>query len=367
MSDSPRRGPVRLVICSAQVPFSRGGNEVLVDTLHDQLRARGYAVDVVRLPFSWSPRQQLLQSCLAWRLLDLRTAEGQPVDRVIATRFPSYLIRHPAKVVWLVHQFRQAYDLRGTHYSDVGGAVDDEDLVARIHAMDGRGLGEAQAVHAISQNVAGRLRRHNGLEAGVLYPPPPHGDAYRQEGYGDYVLSVGRLDPLKRVDLLLRSLAATRESSGARAVIAGEGAAGPELRALASKLGLDGRVEWLGRVSDERLLDLYAGARAVYYGPYDEDYGYVTVEAFKCARPVLSWEDAGGVLELVDHGVNGYACAAGKVKAMARCLNDLFAGDELPRRLGEAGRERVRGIGWPAVIEGLTAGLPVPGAEREGA
>ena len=351
----------RICVCGVQVPFVRGGAEVLTETLCDQLRARGFEVELVQLPFSWSPRVQLLKSCLAWRLLDLRMAGERPVDLVIATRFPSYLISHPNKVVWLVHQYRQAYDLLGTRYSDLAARHEDRRLVARIRAMDRRTLAEARAVYAISGNTAARLQRFNGLEAGVLYPPPKLGDAYRCGPCGDYVLAVGRLDALKRFDQLLRALAHCRQDVRCR--IAGDGPEMPALRELVGQLGLEGRVELLGRVGDDHLLDLYAGCRAVYYGPYDEDYGYVTVEAFRSGKPVLTLADSGGVLELVADGVNGFVCPPGAPRKLARRLDQLAADADLAQRLGAAGRERVAGIAWEPVIRALTASLTLPAEE----
>jgi hypothetical protein len=62
--------------------------------------------------------ERLIPSALAWRLLDLEHVNGVPVDQIICTKFPSYAARHPRKVVWLVHQHRQAYDWYGTPLSD---------------------------------------------------------------------------------------------------------------------------------------------------------------------------------------------------------------------------------------------------------
>src|SRR4029078_515854 len=113
-----RRVKPRIVICATQVPFAYGGAEMLGDSLRDELRARDFEVDVAAIPFTWPTRVELLKGSLAWRLVNLEEAGGKRIDRVIATRFPSYLVKHPNKVVWLIHQLRQAYDLLGTPYSD---------------------------------------------------------------------------------------------------------------------------------------------------------------------------------------------------------------------------------------------------------
>lgn len=345
----------RVVIATTQVPFSRGGAELLVESLSDELADRGLAVEVVRLPFSWTRRLDVLKSALAWRLLDLRTLAGEPIDLVIATRFPAYLIRHPNKVVWLIHQFRQVYELKGTPYSEYQDAPEDRRAAAMVRAMDARALSEARALFSISRNTAARLKRFNGLDALPLYPPPKLAGQLRPGRHGDYVFTAGRLDRMKRFDLLLEALAAT--ASPTRAVIAGDGPEAGRLHEMAERAGLLDRVVFAGFVDEARLVDLYAGALAVFYAPYDEDYGYVTVEAMKAGKPVLTTDDSGGVLELVEDGVNGFVAPAGSARRLAQAIDSLAADPALAARLGEAGRRRVEGIGWDEVIESLTGGL----------
>jgi glycosyltransferase involved in cell wall biosynthesis len=146
-------------------------------------------------------------------------------------------------------------------------------------------------------------------------------------------------------------------TSPVRCVIAGEGPEAERLAALAAELGLGARVELPGRVDDERLLSLYAGALAVFYAPHDEDYGYVTVEAFRSRRAMLTTADAGGVLEFVADGVNGLVCAPGSPRELAAALDRLFADRALALRLGEAGHRRVESINWDDVVSRLTARL----------
>src|SRR4030095_2664716 len=107
-----------VVVCEAQVPFVEGGAERLVRALVEQLRAAGYLVERVALPFKWYPKSEILAHAAAWRLLDLSESNGRAIDLVIATRFPTYFARHPNKIVWLIHQYRAAYELAGTQFSD---------------------------------------------------------------------------------------------------------------------------------------------------------------------------------------------------------------------------------------------------------
>jgi glycosyltransferase involved in cell wall biosynthesis len=158
---------------------------------------------------------------------------------------------------------------------------------------------------------------------------------------------------MKRFDLLLRALAARRRPW--RAVIAGEGPDRARLAALAVELGVADRVEWPGRVDDRRLVELYARALAVFYAPFDEDYGYVTLEAFRSERPVVTTADAGGVLEFVRDGENGFVCAPGAEREIAARFDRLFDERGEALRLGRAGAERVAAIGWDRVVERLLA------------
>ncbi len=162
---------MKVCVCGSQVPFVTGGAEALSKALVARLESCGHQADRVDVPFSWSPRLHLLNSALAWRLLSLDGA-GEPPDLAIATRFPSYLVRHPNKVIWLIHQFRQVYELRGGPWSDFSNTPEDEAMVARIHAMDRVAFREARRIYAISRNVAERLQSSLGVEAEVLYPLP---------------------------------------------------------------------------------------------------------------------------------------------------------------------------------------------------
>ncbi|MEP7009441.1 MAG: glycosyltransferase family 4 protein [Acidobacteriota bacterium] len=345
---------LRICVCGVQVPFAYGGAEILVASLADELKRRGHTVDVVSLPFTWPNRVQLFKSCMAWRMLDLSEVDGQRIDRVIATRFPSYVVKHPDKVVWLVHQLRQAYDLRGTGYSDftVEGRGDrDARVVEMLRSMDERTLGEARRVYAISDNVAARLERHNNMKIGTLYPPPRLIDRLAPGEMGDYVFTAGRLNRIKRFDLLIRAMKHTK--TPVRCRIAGTGEEREALEKLIADLRLEDRVELLGWIDDDRAVALYSGALAVFYAPYDEDYGYVTVEACRSAKPVITVADSGGVLEWVADGKTGYVVAPDDPAAIAARLDALYADRALARRLGEAGAEKARDVSWDQVIDGL--------------
>jgi glycosyltransferase involved in cell wall biosynthesis len=340
----------RILICATQVPFVRGGAELLVEGLRDALRQRGHLADIVSLPFAWQPHDLIGRSALAWRLLDLNGVGDLPVDQVICTKFPSYAVRHPRNVVWLVHQHRQAYDWYGTPWSDFANTPEDRAVRELLLRSDRATLGEAQRLFTISHNVGARLKRFNGLDSVTLYPPSRYAERLRSGTYGDYLLSDARLDAAKRLDLLLRALAQTAEP--VRCILIGAGPDRERLEALARELHLGQRVDFRGYVPDQELIDLYAGARAVYYAPFDEDYGFATVQALAAARPVVTTEDAGGVLEFVEDGRNG-CVSVPQPAAIAAQLDALWRDAALAARLGSAGPARVAEITWDRVVDAL--------------
>jgi len=343
--------PVRtILVCEAQVPLVRGGAESHVRQLVDRLRLRGYAVDLVSVPFKWYPKEEILAHAAAWRLLDLSESNGTPIDLVIATKFPSYFARHPRKVAWLIHQYRAAYELCGTVYSDFAHTDLDAGLRQSLVALDTQMLGECRRIYANAGNTARRLEKFNGLKAEPLYHPPRLAERLAPGPYGDYVLSVGRLETVKRHDLAVRALAGVR--APLRLVVAGEGTQDANLRRVAEDLGVSGRVTFEGAVDDERLLALYAGALGVVYTPFDEDFGYVTLEAFLARKPVVTARDSGGPLEFVVDGTNGCVCDPDPA-ALADAFSRLDADRARARALGEAGFERARLVTWDGVVEKL--------------
>jgi glycosyltransferase involved in cell wall biosynthesis len=255
-------------------------------------------------------------------------------------------VRHDNKVVWLIHQFRQAYDRFGTSQSDFTASPEDTRWRELIAEADCTGLGEARRVFTNAKNTADRLARFNGIAAEALYHPPPLAGRYRGDVSRGFALVAGRLDPWKRVDLAIGAAGAGKFAL----VVAGEGPDRARLEGLAEKSG--GSVRFAGRVSDEELLTLYATCGAVIFPPADEDYGYVALEAFLSKKPVVTCTDSGGPLEFVVDGENGRVVAP-EAAALAAAVTDLLANPERSREFGERGLESVRGIRWENAVRAL--------------
>jgi len=339
-----------VVVCEAQVPFVEGGAEIHVRGLVAQLESRGYLVERVALPFKWYPKQEILAHAAAWRLLDLSESNGRPIDLLIGTKFPSYFARHPNKVAWLIHQYRAAYELCGTEYSDFDHIEGDVGLRASLIDLDTKMLGECRRIFANARNTAARLAKFNGLTAEPLYHPPHLADRLRPGPYGDYVLAVGRLETVKRPQLAIEAM--TMVDRPVELWLAGDGTQRANLEAFAAARGVSDRVRFLGAISDDDLLALYAGALAVAYAPFDEDFGYVTLEAFLARKPVITASDSGGTLEFVVDGVNG-AIVEPKPEPLAVAVNQYAASRPRAASHGDAGHARAAGVSWEGVIEKL--------------
>jgi glycosyltransferase involved in cell wall biosynthesis len=337
---------MRIAVCRPQVPFVYGGAELMADQLVAELRARGHEAETVSVPFKWYPGTRVRDQAFLWRLVDLDEADGRPVDRVIATKFPAYCVRHPNKVVWVLHPVRQAYDYDRTELGQFSESPEDRATIQAVARLDRVALGEARKVFATSRNVADRLARSVGIEAPVL-PHPPQSLAFRTAEPEPYVLSVNRLDRAKRIDLLIEAAKADRSL---RIVIAGDGPDRGRLEQLAAPL--DGQVEFTGRVDDERLADLYARCLAVYYAPLDEDFGMVPYEAFLSGKPVVTTNDSGGPLEVVHDRETGVVVAP-EPAALAQACAYLAAHVDEAKAWGVAGKAVAERVTWDACIDAL--------------
>lgn len=343
---------MKIAVVSTVVPFYRGGAEILADAVTARLEGAGHDVRQFRIPFAWEPAPRIVESLLAFRMLDLSAYE-----RVIAFKFPAYCVEHDNKVVWLFHQFRQAYDLWGTPYQGLPSDEAGRAIRRAVVAADEAYLLPAPRLYCNSEITSARLQRFNGREAEVLYAPLVNEDIFHAGDYGDYIFCPSRISGGKRQQLLIEAMAHVR--CDIRLVLAGMPETPATLAALLARveaLGLEDRVRIDPRfIGEAEKAELLAHALGVAYVPFDEDsYGYVTLEAYQALRPVVTCTDAGGVLRLVVHGESGYV-AAPEPRAVAAGFDFLAESRERAAELGRAGLARASslGIGWPRVMERL--------------
>ena len=339
-----------ILICTTQVPFTTGGAESHVEGLRRALVGAGYNAEVAAVPFKWYPPAEIVRGALAWRMLDVTESNGKPIDLVVGMKFPAYTVAHPRKVLWVIHQYRSAYNLWGTPFDDLSTYPDGARVRDLVRHCDERFIPEARKVFANSKTVAERMLRYNRIESEPLYHPPPRADRLRAGAQGDYVFYPSRLEPQKRQELLIEALYFTR--TPVRAVLAGSAQEMAHYESLVRHLGVGDRVSLRGFVGEDELLELYANALAVCYLPFDEDYGYVTLEGMLSSKPVVVPRDGGGATEFVEHGSEGLISDPDP-RALAECLDQLYADRERARRMGERGREKLlsMNLSWENVVE----------------
>jgi glycosyltransferase involved in cell wall biosynthesis len=343
----------RVLVTSAQVPYTRGGAEILVDSLLSALKRADYLADLVQLPFSVLPRENILTNIALWKNLDLNSINNEKIDCVISTKFPSYFVKHQRKVLWLVHQHRQMYDLYRSRFSDFEADVSSEALRRLLLQEDHTALSECSKIYTISQNVTDRLEKYLGIASEVLLPPLPLSGRYYHGETGDYILSVGRICTIKRVDFIIKAL--PQISAKLRLKIVGspdEPLIMDYINQELDRHSLRTRVDFLGRVSEEQLLSLYANAHCVYYAPFDEDYGFVTLEALASHKPVITMSDSGGVLSFINHQQNGLISEP-NVAGLAEAVNLLAQSQTLYEQLVEGCKQFSPPQSWEPVIEKL--------------
>jgi glycosyltransferase involved in cell wall biosynthesis len=342
---------MRVIVTTTVVPFVRGGAEYLTDSLCEALCAAGHTVERFDLPFH-ADYQTMLEQMTALRLLDL-SGYG---DRLIAMRTPSYLVKHHSKVVWFIHHHRPAFDLWGTEYQDVPANACGIGYREAFRSADNVALRESAAVFVNSRRMAERVREYNGLETEVLYPPLRRENGLFAASYGDYILCPGRLIGHKRQHLCLEALRFSK--TPIRLVVAGPCDSPEYLSTLGktiSEANLDDRVSIFPRwLDDAEKTELYANALAIAYVPQDEDsYGFVTLEAARSRKAIISCTDAGGLLEFVEDGLSGFLVPP-TPEELAGCFDRLWD-RSTARRMGHAAFDRLAelNITWDHVLARL--------------
>jgi glycosyltransferase involved in cell wall biosynthesis len=380
------------LVAPSAVPFGVGGAEKLWWGLSSYVnRHTPHAMELVKLP---SPERNFWEIVESYRQFSQLNLDH--FDLVVSTKYPAWMVAHGNHIVYLQHRLRGLYDTYPEHLPllpadvppplaplwnllqrpgldraalpDVFGHLESlrsrgdiaEDVKqkllafpgpfarALVHALDGVGL-SPQAIRryfAISNTV--RLREgYFPPDAAVeVVPHPSDLDGFRQEP-GEFIFTASRLDPPKRIDLLIRAF--RRSKTDAALVIAGEGPADAALRALADG---DPRIRFAGRLTDGDLVSHYARSHFVVFVPFQEDMGLITLEAMKSGKPVLTVSDAGGVTEFVRDGANGRV-AAPEVESLARAIDAMMADRPRLGAMGEAARATGAQVTWRRTVDAL--------------
>jgi glycosyltransferase involved in cell wall biosynthesis len=345
---------VRIGLISTAVPLVRGGGRFIVDWLHEKLVEYGHSVETVYIPFS-DEYNHILPQMTVYRLIKLDDC----FERVITFRPPAHMVQHPRKVVWFIHHLRMFYDLWKTPYCPVPKNASGRAMRAAIMAADTMALKEAWRLFTNSRVVADRIRRFNGLESQVLYPPLLAPEIFTGDDYGCEIVCVCRMEHHKRQHLLIDAMAFTR--TAVRLRLCGR-SMDPEyprhLAERARRVGVSERIVIDARwVTESEKAELLGHALASAYVPFDEDsYGYPTLEAAYAQRCIVTLSDSGGVTEFVTNRETGLV-AEPVPAALAEAFDALYSDRRLARRLGQAAQARVAelNIHWDSVITKLLA------------
>jgi len=343
---------VKVLVVNNMAPFVRGGAESLAEYLLKNLEIAGHQAELLRVPFQWEPATRIPSQMLLARALELAN-----VDHVIALKFPAYLIQHPSKTLWLVHQYRQAYDLYDAGQSNLPNGQTGADIRRLIKNADDECFRGARRLFAISDVTQQRLAYYNGLHAEILRAPINDPERFTGGPPQGYIFAGGRVNGAKRQHLLVEAMAFA--SKEVRLIVGGPPDAPGDARLLhetVERLGLQDRVRldlrYLGR---QEYADYINGALAVASLPFDEEsFSYVAMEAATAEKALLSTTDSGGVLGLAKHAETGWV-AEPSAQALAAAMSAAYAEPSRTRSFGLAAKALWEGheINWPATVAAL--------------
>ena len=342
---------MKVLVATSDVPFVEGGHLVIARELTRAINEFGYNAELILTP--QNRFSKVFNAYIATRLIDVEEdGVGEKIDKLITFKYPSYALKHPNHTVWINHRMREYYDLWEQFYTKLGKRAKIKEKVKRflIHKIDNHFLKKGKRVYSQSENIKKRLEKWGKIKSSVLYPPPPKRD-YRVGNYTNTIFTVSRLVKHKRVELIINALSKV-ERKDINLKIAGDGSELENLKKLVNNLNLEKRVEFLGRVSEEELVKNYAECGAVFYSPYNEDYGFVTVEAFVSGKAVITTNDSGGVYELVSKSGAGIY-SENNPDSLAKKIDEIFSDKNTLISLGEKGKKWVSNLSWEKTVETL--------------
>ncbi len=317
----------------------------MTNGLRDALKRAGHEVEVVTMPFKFFPESEVEKYADWYANQDFGSFNGYEIDKLISLQFPAFYASHPNKALWLMHQHRSVYELYPENPSKKL-----ERLREKIRFLDDTILPTFKEKYAMSENVAKRALKYNSLLTKPLYHPPFNEDRFYNDESLGYLFYPSRLEELKRQDLLIEAMRFVK--TPIKAIIAGEGGQRGRYERMIEEFDLKDRVKLVGSVSEEEKIVLYAKSLAVVFPPYDEDYGYVTLEAMLSKKPVITCKDSGGVLEFVEDERNGFVCE-NDPRELAERFDYLYENEKKAKEMGMEGYEiycNEREISWENVV-----------------
>ena len=320
-----------------------GGAELLYRGLQQAFVTRGYDAKLIEIVVDECSFENILQGYEDFKNLDLSSYDG-----VLSTKSPSYNIKHKNHICYLLHTMRVFYD----RFEDEMQKSEDN-LIRRdkIIAMDSEIFSKIPTLFTIGHEISNRLIKYNHIYHSEVLHPPLLEDNFKLIDHKPFAFIPSRLHRWKKIDFLIESWREVK--SDIDLYIAGVG----EDRAYFEKLaGKDGRIKFLGSISDEELVDYYAKALFIPFAPIDEDYGYVTLEAFRSKKMVLTCKDSGEPNNMVINDVNGFVVERDK-KKFAKKVDHIVANPKETKQYGEQGYQLSLNINWDNTIKTFIEGF----------
>jgi glycosyltransferase involved in cell wall biosynthesis len=387
------------IVAPCPIPYMVGGAEKLWWGLAEHFNERtAHQAEIIKLPSPEHDLASLIRSYESFSTLELGA-----FDMVISGKYPAWIVSHPRHVCYMLHRLRGLYDCypgapelpsdlvahpavralrefmrryRGERTAlpeffgrwnelmvsaKPPGLLDFPGPLARelVHWLDEIALSTSAITRyaAISATVAKRPAYFpDGVEVAVAHPPP-----HREREPGsrfEHFYTISRLDGPKRVGLIVEAM--RRVKTDLPLLVGGTGPEEPRLRELAAG---DARIRFTGFESDAQVDERYRNALAVPFVPWQEDYGFIAVEAMQCGKPVITTADSGGPCELVEDGVNGIVCEADPA-SLAAAMQRLADDWRLAESMGRQGIERAAQVTWQVVADALLSEAPARSAAR---
>lgn len=345
---------MKVAICSSFVPFVRGGDRNIVNWLAAEIEKCGHQVERVFLPHADVP-QILWQQMSSYRWVNLT----ESADRIICIRPPAHFIQHANKILWFIHHLRVFYDFWDSPYRFFPDDLKHQGMREALFSADTLALQEAKKIYTVSNIVSKRLKHYNNVSSEILYPPLYNTERFYNDSLNDEIVCVARVESAKRQHLLVEALIYTKTKVKIR--LCGRSNDIDYIRKIETIINsnqLQDRAifenQW---ISEERKAHVLARCLAAAYLPENEDsYGYSGLEASYSQKAILTTTDAGGVLELVQHGVNGLVVEP-TPQALAEAMDELYLHRETAQQMGHSNQSRLSelNISWSHVMEKLLA------------
>lgn len=343
---------MKVLVVNNMAPFVWGGAEELASHLQKNLVIAGHEAEVLRIPFQWEPAARIPS-----QMLMARAFEFWNVDHVIALKFPAYLVRHPSKTLWVLHQYRQAYDLHDAGHTNLPAGEQGENIKNLIINADNETFHESKRIFTNSVVTHDRLAHYNGVKSEVLLPPLNDPGLFTGGNSEGYIFAGGRINSMKRQHLLVEALA---KIPRVRLVIAGPPDTPDDAKKLCQlkeQLNLGDRLKLdLRFLPRQEYADYVNSAAAVAYIPYDEDsLGYVSMEAATAGKALITASDSGGILGLVKHLQTGWVVEP-DTSSIAQAMFAVSESEAKTQAFGRAARVLINSMNltWAHTVEKLT-------------